>query len=80
MYFTLASVICLPLGLIVGVDGVDIRRLLVASAVSGIIHIFYSMPIRTGYSKADLGVVYPVVRGTGPLVTVTIDRETDPLP
>ena len=72
MYFILAGVICLPLGLIVGADGVDIRRLLVASAVSGIIHIFYSMPIRTGYSKADLGAVYSVARDTGPLVTVNI--------
>ncbi|MGO1715133.1 DMT family transporter [Ancrocorticia populi] len=72
MYFTLAGVMCLPLGLIVGADGVDVRRLLVAAAVSGIIHILYSMLLQTGYSKADLGVVYPVARGTGPLLTVII--------
>lgn len=73
MYFTLAGVICLPLGLAVSAGGPLITWPLIGTAaVSGIIHIAYSMTLQTGYSKADLGVVYPVARGTGPLLTVIV--------
>ncbi|MGO1590889.1 MAG: DMT family transporter [Ancrocorticia sp.] len=74
MYFTLAGLLCTPLGLIVGNGAGHLLtpQLLFAATISGIIHIAYSMTLQTGYSKADLGVVYPVARGTGPLITVVV--------
>src|SRR5690625_740764 len=46
--------------------------LLIAPVVSGVLHIGYSLFLQTGYSKADLGVVYPTARGTGPLLTMIV--------
>lgn len=38
-------------------------------ALSAIIHIGYSLCLQRGYQKADLSVVYPVARGTGPMLS-----------
>jgi drug/metabolite transporter (DMT)-like permease len=36
--------------------------------LSGLIHLAYSLCLQRGYQVADLSVVYPVARGTGPLL------------
>jgi drug/metabolite transporter (DMT)-like permease len=36
---------------------------------SGLVHLLYFNVLLTGYRKSDLTVVYPVARGTGPLIT-----------
>ncbi|HEX2726380.1 MAG TPA: DMT family transporter [Beijerinckiaceae bacterium] len=41
---------------------------LVCIAASGIIHLAYSLCLQRGYQVADLSVVYPVARGTGPML------------
>src|SRR5699024_12696007 len=46
--------------------------LLIAPVVSGVLHVGYSLFLQTGASKADLGLVYPTARGTGPLLTMII--------
>ena len=38
-------------------------------ACSGLIHVLYFSTLLTGYRVADLTVVYPVARGSGPLLT-----------
>ena len=38
-------------------------------AVSATVHIGYSLSLQRGYQLADYGVVYPVARGTGPLLS-----------
>ena len=38
-------------------------------AVSAAVHIGYSLSLQRGYQLADYGVVYPVARGTGPLLS-----------
>ncbi len=38
-------------------------------AASGAIHLAYSLALQRGYQKYDLTVVYPVARGTGPLLS-----------
>src|SRR5512145_2968383 len=38
-----------------------------ALAASALVHVFYFNVLLTGYRKADLTVVYPVARGSGPL-------------
>lgn len=37
--------------------------------LSGIIHLAYSLSLQRGYQLADLSVVYPVARGTGPMLS-----------
>jgi len=37
--------------------------------VSGLIHLAYSLCLQRGYQLADLSVVYPVARGTGPMLS-----------
>jgi len=36
---------------------------------SGVIHVFYFTTLLRGYRRADLTVVYPLARGSGPLIT-----------
>jgi drug/metabolite transporter (DMT)-like permease len=38
-------------------------------AASGIVHVFYYVALLRGYRKADLTVVYPLARGSGPLLS-----------
>ncbi len=38
-------------------------------ALSGALHLAYSLILQRGYQKHDLTVVYPVARGTGPLLS-----------
>ena len=41
---------------------------LLCIGASGVIHLAYSLSLQRGYRAADLSVVYPVARGTGPLL------------
>lgn len=38
-------------------------------AVSGVLHVLYYVVLLRGYRKADLTVVYPLARGSGPLLS-----------
>src|SRR5699024_4989875 len=38
-------------------------------ALTAIVHLFYGLALLKGYQKANLSVVYPVSRGSGPLIT-----------
>ncbi|WP_029353542.1 DMT family transporter [Bosea sp. 117] len=38
---------------------------------SGLVHLAYSLCLQRGYQVADLSVVYPVARGSGPLLSAT---------
>jgi drug/metabolite transporter (DMT)-like permease len=38
-------------------------------AVSGVLHVLYYLALLAGYRKADLTVVYPLARGSGPLLS-----------
>ena len=38
-------------------------------AASGVVHVFYYIVLLRGYRKADLTVVYPLARGSGPLLS-----------
>ena len=37
---------------------------------SAVLHLLYFTVLLTGYRRSDLTVVYPVARGTGPLLSV----------
>lgn len=73
-YTCASALVCLPIALVLmaeqhqALDG----RLLVASVVSALLHIVYSLILQAGYDRAELGVVYAVARGSGPLLTMVI--------
>lgn len=41
-------------------------------ALSGVLHVLYYVVLLRGYRKADLTVVYPLARGTGPLLSALV--------
>lgn len=71
-YATASALLWLPVGAVVLVysPGSVSWSLLWAPVVSGLLHFAYGVSLQTGYDRADLGVVYPVARGTGPLLTM----------
>ncbi|TWP38924.1 DMT family transporter [Leekyejoonella antrihumi] len=73
-YVAAGAVIWLPIGIVLLIrsGGPWTWWLLVAPAVSAVLHIAYSLTLQTGYARADLSVVYPVARGTGPLITMAV--------
>jgi drug/metabolite transporter (DMT)-like permease len=42
---------------------------LVGAAVTAVLHIGYQLVLQRGYAEGDLNLVYPLARGTGPLLT-----------
>jgi drug/metabolite transporter (DMT)-like permease len=46
----------------------DARHWLALAATS-VLHLAYSICLQSGYRRSDLSVVYPVARGTGPLLS-----------
>ena len=70
-YTGLATLIYAPIALWAVLRfGFPITRPVVACIVaSGILHLAYSLVLQRGYQVADLSVVYPVARGTGPMLS-----------
>ncbi len=73
-YTCAAALLCLPIGIFPVVAGTQAVswQLAAGSAVSAAMHLAYSLTLQTGYDRFDLGVVYPVARGTGPVLTVLL--------
>ena len=43
-----------------------------AAAVTAVLHIGYQLALQRGYAEGDLNLVYPLARGTGPLLTLVV--------
>lgn len=73
-YNLCSTVLWLPLGIILWARaGWPLSwPLLVAPLVSSVVHIGYELTLQTGCQRADLSVVYPTARGTGPLLTMVV--------
>jgi len=72
-YSSISSVLYLPL-VIWAISTTSMRWTLLSLGMvlaSGVLHLGYSLALQRGYRHADLSVVYPVARGTGPLLSVT---------
>lgn len=71
-YSCASTLLCVPIGIVQIVKGQQTIdwQLAVGAAVSAALHIVYSLTLQAGYDRAELGVVYPVARGTGPLLTI----------
>ena len=70
----MTCVIWLPAGLWFGWDEVPRWGLLEwgVIATSAVVHLLYFNALLTGYRVADLTVVYPLARGSGPLITAAV--------
>jgi drug/metabolite transporter (DMT)-like permease len=68
------GVLWAPVGLWAGIDAVPQWGALEWGAVlaSGLVHLAYFTTLLRGYRASDLSVVYPVARGTGPLLTALL--------
>ncbi|MCO1836168.1 transporter [Pseudomonas aeruginosa] len=71
-YSCASTLLWVPIGLVLMVQdqGAVDWRLGVGAAVSAALHIAYSLTLQAGYDRAELGVVYPIARGTGPVLTM----------
>jgi drug/metabolite transporter (DMT)-like permease len=50
--------------------GMDLGALLAGAGVSAVVHVAYMWVLQRGYRHGDISVVYPMARGTGPLLSV----------
>ncbi len=73
-YYTAAAVFLVP-ALVIALLTTDARpqwTWLLAAVVTAVLHIAYGIVLQRGYDAGDLSVVYPVARGTGPLLSVLL--------
>ncbi|WP_191984413.1 DMT family transporter [Amycolatopsis eburnea] len=72
LYYTVSAVLLLPVTVVLLV--VEPERpqwsWLLAAVVTAVLHVAYGVVLQRGYRVGDLSVVYPVARGTGPLLSV----------
>jgi drug/metabolite transporter (DMT)-like permease len=72
LYYTVSAVVLLPVTVVLLV--VEPQRpqwsWLLAAVVTSVLHVAYGVVLQHGYRVGDLSVVYPVARGTGPLLSV----------
>ncbi|MGK3497842.1 DMT family transporter [Citrobacter youngae] len=71
-YSCASALLWVPISLILIVDGQQAFdwRLAVAAVISSVLHIAYSLILQAGYERAELGIVYPIARGSGPVLTI----------
>lgn len=72
LYYTVSAMVCLPLALItlLVVDDRPQWSWLLAVSVTAVLHVGYGVVLQRGYDVGDLSIVYPLARGTGPLLSV----------
>lgn len=71
-YTYASALLCVPISIAIVADARQVFdwRLLAGAGVSAVLHTAYSLTLQAGYDRAELGVVYPVARGTGPVLTM----------
>jgi drug/metabolite transporter (DMT)-like permease len=72
LYYTVSAVVLVPVTVVLLV--VEPQRpqwsWLLAAVGTSVLHVAYGIVLQRGYRVGDLSVVYPVARGTGPLLSV----------
>jgi drug/metabolite transporter (DMT)-like permease len=71
-YTCASALLCVPISLAFGAGEQQMLdwRLWAGATFSAVLHTAYSLTLQAGYDRAELGVVYPVARGTGPVLTM----------
>lgn len=74
VYATASAVIWLPVGVVwvVVADEAPTWWWLVGAVVSAALHVVYQLALQRGYGEGDLNLVYPLARGSGPLLTFVV--------
>ena len=68
-----AAVVVIPVAVVVAVcDPPSWPVFVVAATVSGVLQTAYFLALQAGYRVGDVSVVYPLARGTGPLLSVLL--------
>jgi drug/metabolite transporter (DMT)-like permease len=72
LFGAVATMLCVPLAVITMLvsDQRPTSTWLLAIGVSGLLHVSYFLLLQRGYSVGDLSVVYPLARGSGPMLSV----------
>ncbi|MCE7011577.1 DMT family transporter [Kibdelosporangium philippinense] len=70
LYQSASAVIWLPVAGIALLGEPPQWHWLLASGVSAVLHVAYGLALQKGYAAGDMSVVYPVARGSGPLLSV----------
>lgn len=71
--FALGAVLFAPFGVwSLAAEGVDLGRWAGFAAGSGALQVGYFLLLQRGYRVGDVSVVYPLARGTGPLLSVLL--------
>ena len=69
--FLVGAIVYLPFGVVSLIDsGANLWHWLGFAVVSGALQVLYFLLLQTGYRVGDVSVVYPLARGTGPLLAV----------
>lgn len=71
-YTYASALLCVPISIAFVASGQQMLdwRLVASASVSAVLHTVYSLTLQVGYDRAEMGVVYPVARGTGPVLTM----------
>ncbi|MET4575377.1 EamA family transporter [Ottowia thiooxydans] len=71
-YTYASALLCVPISIVFIANGQQVFGwpLAAGAAVSAVLHTAYSLTLQAGYERAELGVVYPVARGTGPVLAM----------
>ena len=69
--FVVATIVVAPFGVTsLAHVGAPLSLLLLLGAGSGVLQILYFLTLQRGYRKGDVSIVYPLARGSGPLLSV----------
>ncbi|GAB3587622.1 EamA family transporter [Amycolatopsis endophytica] len=72
LYYTVSAVVCAPLAVAALIVSGERPHWtwLVAALLTAVFHVAYGIVLQRGYRVGDLSVVYPLARGSGPLLSV----------
>lgn len=72
LYYTVSAVVVPPVAVVAVVASSQrpTWTWLGAAAVTALLHVAYGVVLQRGYDESDLSVVYPLARGSGPLIAV----------
>jgi drug/metabolite transporter (DMT)-like permease len=69
--FVVGAIVFAPFGIASLIaEGTDLLAWLPLAAVSGALQVIYFLVLQRGYRLGDVSIVYPLARGTGPLLSV----------
>ncbi|MEU3275524.1 DMT family transporter [Saccharomonospora sp. NPDC006951] len=74
LYYTVSAVLMVPFVIATLLTGQQSPQWswLAAAGITAVCHVAYGVVLQRGYSAGDLSVVYPLARGSGPLLAVLV--------